>query len=104
MIDKFLNKIQSSKNKISYNALQELKQFIVNSNCKSIRFENMSMKALGISKTDECVLSLKVLEIYTEYMLYIILHEVSHQYQYKKYGKNLTLDIYNELEIELATI
>jgi hypothetical protein len=31
-----------------------------------------------------------------EYFLYILLHEISHQYQYKKYGKNLTLDIYIE--------
>jgi predicted metal-dependent hydrolase len=102
-LNKFLNKIQSSKNRISDNALEELKHFIYNSGCKSIRFDDMSMKALGISKTDECVLSYKVLEIYPEYMFYIILHELAHQYQYKKYGKNLTLDIYNDkLEIEYA--
>jgi hypothetical protein len=102
-LDKFLNKIQSSKNRITDTAVEELRHFIYNSSCKHIRFEDMSMKALGISKTDECVLSYKVLELYPEYMFYIILHEVSHQYQYKKYGKDLVLDIYNNtLEIESA--
>jgi predicted metal-dependent hydrolase len=102
-LDKFINKIQCSSNRITDNAIKELKSFIYNSDCEKIRFEDMSMKAMGISKTDECVLNNKVLEIYTEYMLYIILHEVSHQYQYKKYGKDLVLDIYTDsLEIEFA--
>lgn len=102
-LDRFINKIQCSRNRITDSAVKELRNFIYNSNCGKVRFEEMSMKAMGISKTDECVLNIKVLEIYTEYMLYIILHEISHQYQYKKYGKDLVLDIYTDsLKIELA--
>ena len=93
-LDKFLNRIQCSKNKLNSEAIRELELFIEESRCEAIRFEKMSMRALGISKTDECILNNKVLEIYPEYMLYVILHEVSHQYQYKKHGKDIALEIY----------
>jgi hypothetical protein len=34
----------------------------------------------------------------------MILHEISHQYQYKKYGKNLILDVYlNNTPLQDAT-
>lgn len=80
---------------IMSSCLIDLNEFIINSGCKSIRFEEMSNKSLGISKTDECVLSNTVIKVHKEYMMYVILHEVSHQYQYKKHGKNISLDIYN---------
>lgn len=101
----FLQTIQTSKNKMSQDAIRLLETFILKSNCKFIRFDSMSQKALGISKTDECVLSTALLGIQIEYMLYVILHEVSHQYQYKKHGKNVALNVYIDTveDIEQAT-
>ena len=102
-LDKFLNRIQCSKNKLNSDAIKELELFIEESCSSAIRFEKMSMRALGISKTDECILNTKVLELYPEYMLYVILHEISHQYQYKKHGKEIALEIYSDsIDLEAA--
>ena len=63
----------------------------------------MSNRALGISKTDKCVISTKLLDLPIEYLVYVILHEVSHQYQYTKHGKDIALDVYlDNLNIDNA--
>jgi hypothetical protein len=65
----------------------------------------MSSRAAGISKTDECVISTNVLTLPIEYLVYIILHEVSHQHQYHKYGKDYVLDVYDgTLSLDEATL
>jgi hypothetical protein len=99
----FINTLKDRCFYINEEFFEDLSQFIINSGCPSIRFDYLSLKALGISKPDECVISYKVLDLPTDYMLYVILHEVAHQYQYKKYGKNLVLAVYqNETTIDSA--
>lgn len=99
----FLLNIQIARPEISSDLLKDLFYFIMNSGCPDIGFEKMSDRAMGISKTDKCILNTRVLSLPIEYLLYIILHEVSHQYQYKKHGKNLVLDVYLEsLDLEKA--
>ena len=99
----FLLNIQIARPEISSDLLKDLFYFIMNSGCPDIGFEKMSDRAMGISKTDKCIINTKVLSLPIEYLLYIILHEVSHQYQYKKHGKNLVLDVYLEsLDLEKA--
>ncbi len=93
-IKDFIENIQISRPDISKNILRELHNFIVLSGCTVIDFEIMSNRAMGISKTDRCVINTKVLQLPIEYLLYIILHEVAHQYQYNKHGKDLVLDVY----------
>lgn len=101
-IKKFISTISNTG--IKKSVLKDVEQFIVNSECHLIRFENLSEKAAGISKTDECIISTIVFRFPMEYMLYMILHEISHQYQYKKYGKNLVLDVYlNKTTLQEAT-
>lgn len=101
----FLLNIRIIRPEIPPGILQGLFNFIVKSDCKEIGFEKMSNRSLGISKTDKCVISTKVLVLPIEYLLYIILHEVSHQYQYKKYGKDLVLDVYlDDLDLESAAL
>jgi predicted metal-dependent hydrolase len=102
-LDEFLYGIHLNRLDISNKLLGEIKEFIVVSECKSIGFEHMSNRALGISKTDKCVLSTKLFDLPIEYLVYVILHEVSHQYQYKKYGKDLVLDVYlSDLDLDKA--
>lgn len=92
----FINTIRIAKPSWCENIIFELSDFIVSSGCKAIEFRKMSNRAMGISKTDVCILNYDVLKIPDEYALYIILHEVAHQYQYRKHGKNLVLDVYLE--------
>lgn len=103
-IAKFISTISKFRPDIKKSALKDIESFIMASKCLNIKFEDLSEKAAGISKTDECIISTIVFRFPTEYMLYMILHEISHQYQYKKYGKNLVLDVYlNNTPLQIAT-
>lgn len=95
-LEAFIKTIQIDKPTLCENTILALIDFIVSSGCRAIEFRKMSNRAMGISKTDICILNYDVLKIPDEYTLYIILHEVAHQYQYRKHGKNLVLDVYLE--------
>jgi Protein of unknown function DUF45 len=95
-LESFINKVRINKPTLCENTILKLIDFIVSSGCRAIEFRKMSNRAMGISKTDVCILNYAVLKIPDEYFLYIILHEVAHQYQYRKHGKNLVLDVYLE--------
>jgi hypothetical protein len=98
MIDKeiqiFINEIKTYRKDIDDEMLRILKDFIKDSGCKKIKFDSLSNKIMGLSIYDKCILNKNLLLINIEYFFYILLHEISHQFQYKKYGKNLTKDIY----------
>jgi hypothetical protein len=79
-----------------------IEEFINKSGCKSITFEELNPKCGGISTPDECIISTIILQFPKEILLYILFHEISHQYQYKKWGKNLMMDAYKTLPIEDA--
>lgn len=93
-LPEFINNISQSKPFLPKGLIKDLESFIINSGCTSIRFEDMSSKALGLSNYDECILGYKLLSLQFEYVLYIVMHEIVHQYQYKKYGKDVALEIY----------
>jgi hypothetical protein len=95
-LEAFIKTIRIDKPTLCKNTILELIDFIVSSGCRAIEFRKMSNRAMGISKTDVCILNYDVLKLPDEYTLYIILHEVAHQYQYRKHGKNLVLDVYLE--------
>ena len=103
-IKKFISTIYKFNPQIKKSVLKDIESFIIDSKCPDIKFEDLSEKAAGISKTDECIISTIVFRFPIEYMLYMILHEISHQYQYKKYGKDLVLDVYlNDTPLQDAT-
>ena len=82
--------------------LDDLESYIVSSGCPAIAFETL-YGAQGISKTDKCIVSDQVLKSSIEKALYVILHEISHQYQYAKYGKNVMWDAYSSrIDIDQA--
>ena len=74
--------------------LADLATYISNSGCPSIKFDTL-FGAMGISKTDECIIDKSVLNKSIGGLLYVILHEIAHQYQYKKYGKDVVWDAYS---------
>ena len=103
-VKEFISTISKLQPDIKKSVLKDIESFIIESKCIEIKLEKLSEKAAGISKTDECIISTIVFRFPMEYMLYMILHEISHQYQYKKYGKNLVLDVYlNETPLQEAT-
>jgi len=73
---------------------RELSKYIVDSGCPAIKFETI-YGAQGISKTDECVINISTLNKNISKALYTILHEIAHQYQYSKYGKDVMWDSYS---------
>lgn len=101
-LDDFLNQISTKQPELPDGVIAELKAFIERSGCPKIKFEPIP-RALGISKTDECIVDSKILSSGIARILYVILHEVAHQYQYKKHGKNLALAIYNSsIDVDTA--
>jgi hypothetical protein len=100
-LDQFINELKS-KFPNHLELLDDLKAFIMQSGCPAIEFDELH-GAQGISKTDKCVVNKSVLNSNLENALYIVLHEVSHQYQYTKYGKDVMWDAYSSnIDIDQA--
>jgi hypothetical protein len=92
----FIKEIKKYRPDINPQMLTILEDFIISSECRKIKFDNLNPKIMGLSIYDKCLISRRLLLINIEYFFYILLHEISHQFQYKKYGKELTLDIYTD--------
>ena len=100
-LDEFMKQLKKAFPEYS-GVLDDLESYIVSSGCPAIAFETL-YGAQGISKTDKCIVSDLVLKSTIEKALYVILHEISHQYQYAKYGKNVMWDAYSSnIDIEQA--
>jgi len=77
--------------------------FIRNSGCKSIRVQPLKYKAQGLSLVDGVVINVSAFEKPFSTFLYILFHEVAHQYQYTKYGIDKMYACYTgELPVEDA--
>lgn len=74
--------------------LDEIEIFIINSNCKSIRIA--PLKALGMALHSGVVLNPSVFNGSLIQLLYVIFHEIAHQYQYKKYGDDMLFKMFKE--------
>ena len=100
-LDQFINELKSKFPDHS-NLMDDLKAFIMQSGCPAIEFDEL-YGAQGISKTDKCIINRNTLQKSLENALYVILHEISHQYQYAKYGKDVMWDAYNSnIDIDQA--
>lgn len=97
----FIERLMTRQDLLSWQA--DIEKFIEKSGCKKIVFEELSPKCGGISTPDGCMISTIILQFPKEILLYILFHEIAHQYQYKKWGKNLMMDAYTKLPIEEAT-
>lgn len=75
--------------------VDKIREFITNSGCQKITVEDfMGFKASGLSLHDRVVINSVVFESSIENFFYILFHEIAHQYQYKKYGKDFAYKIY----------
>lgn len=79
-----------------------VRDFIVKSGCKNIKIENIN-GATGLALHDKVVIDSSVFSRDLNETMYIIFHEIAHQYQYKKYGRDKIYSLYlGELEINDA--
>lgn len=74
--------------------IEDVKKFIQDSNCQNIEFGVFNLPAAGISLHNKVVINKTVLKYTLENTLFVIFHEIAHQYQYKKYGSNMMHKFY----------
>jgi len=79
----------------------QIESFAGGSGC-SLKIEILDPRCGGISIPGECIIAEAVLLFPKELMLYIILHEIAHQYQYRKHGRDMMIDAYLNLPIDDA--
>jgi hypothetical protein len=88
-----------------YPEIDEHKEHIINfinkSGCKKIEFGNMNYGA-GLSLHDSVLLNKTLLTQQSmDMMLFVVFHEIAHQYQFKKYGAEKMYELYTgKLSIE----
>jgi hypothetical protein len=92
-IDVFLDEL-SNTHDMSDELKEFVKKFIEESNCKRINFSSFSVPALGIALETGVLINSTVLNRPLPFLLFVILHEVAHQYQFKKYGEELMYRCY----------
>jgi hypothetical protein len=78
---------------------KDIEKFISSSGCKSFKFLPLKSTTGGISAPDYCIISSNLDYLPLNIYLYIILHEIAHQFQYKKYGKDVALSVYDSTPI-----
>ena len=102
-IDSFINQIDSKFN-LSEELKDSLYKFISESDCKNIEFSPFKMGVMGVALHNGVLINKQTLNLNLEYLLFIILHEIAHQYQFKKYGEDKMYECYiGEISIEEAS-
>jgi hypothetical protein len=94
-LNEFLSQLYKAHSYIPADMILDVKDFIEQSLCPEIVFEPLR-GALGISLSDKCVVSLSVLQGSLDHCLYVIFHELAHQYQYSKHGENFVEELYKD--------
>lgn len=89
-----------------YNISDELKNEIINTinnaQTKKIKFQAIKM-GYGLCLGDRLVMNPVTLTLSLGKFLFILFHELAHQYQFKKYGQEKMLELYNdEMDIKEA--
>lgn len=92
-ISSFLNTIDKTY-KMSDELRNKVEEFIRKSDCEKIEFAKFKMPAMGIALHDGVLINQVVLNQGLENLLYIVFHEIAHQYQFKKYGKDKMYECY----------
>jgi hypothetical protein len=84
-LDNLIQQIKKSHPKIQDSLINHIKQFILNSGTPKIEISNLRM-ALGASLKDRVIINSSVFSQSLSHILYVVFHEIAHQYQYKKHG------------------
>jgi hypothetical protein len=101
-LDTFISKLINIYPEVE-NFKNDLEKFIIDSNCKKIEFTNFKIPAQGAALHNGVIINNSVLSQPLSHILFVIFHEIAHQYQYKKYGEELMYKVYtDEISVEDA--
>jgi hypothetical protein len=90
----FLNKIQAEYD-ISDSLYVEMLDFIEKSNCKKIEFAKFNYPALGLALHNGVLINSNMIGDNLSFLIFVIFHEVAHQFQFKKYGDKIMYGVYS---------
>jgi hypothetical protein len=103
-IDDFLNKVME-KYPETEKFINDIKSFIENSNCKKVEVAKFKYPALGLAVHNGVLFNEMIFHQSLPNFLFIIFHEIAHQYQYKKYGDDKMYEYYlGEISVKDAAI
>jgi hypothetical protein len=86
--------------------IDTISQFITNSGCRNITVERLPTGIKGLALHDKVVLNTSVFNdrLSLPDFLFVLFHEVAHQYQYKKYGEEKMYEVYTgDISLENAS-
>ena len=73
--------------------INKIEQFIINSGCLRIDVNHIQMGA-GVSLSDRVIINKESFNEPLGKFLFIVFHEIAHQFQYKKYGADKMYSVY----------
>jgi hypothetical protein len=103
-IDPFLMQIMETYPETE-SFIGSIESFIRNSNCKKIEVAAFKYPALGLSMHNGVLFNQFIFKQQLPDFLFIVFHEIVHQYQYKKYGDEKMYEFYSdEIDVKDAAI
>lgn len=92
-IDSFLDTLEQ-KFPIVSEFRDILFDFIEKSECKKIELASMKIPAGGVALHNGVIINSNSLSRGLEFVIFLIFHEIAHQYQFKKYGADKMYELY----------
>lgn len=107
-IDEFMDELSLYYRRLKPEHLAKIKFDIGSSGCEKVEFSPFSKEFTvgnnspsGLSLPHGVMLNVKTLDYPLPIMIYILFHEIGHQYQYKKYGEEFAFKLYrNDADID----
>jgi hypothetical protein len=69
--------------------------FIEESGCKKIEFAKFNYPALGLALHNGVLINSNMIGDNLSFLIFVIFHEVAHQFQFKKYGDKIMYGVYS---------
>jgi hypothetical protein len=83
--------------------IDSIKSFIENSNCKKIEVSKFKFPAMGLAMHNGVLFNDTIFNFPLSSFLFVMAHEIAHQYQYKKYGDDKMYECYlGDISVEEA--
>jgi hypothetical protein len=83
--------------------IDNIKSFIENSNCKKIEVSKFKFPAMGLAMHNGVLFNEAIFNYPLSSFLFVVAHEIAHQYQYKKYGDDKMYECYlGEISVKEA--
>ena len=101
-LDSFLKRIENTWPNSSIKCLDDLRRFIENSNCGKIEVFEFKHPALGCALHDGISFNESLFDHNFAFFLFVVFHEIIHQYQFKKYSAEKMYSYYID-DIDVST-